>query len=209
MMDLTQGEWVVHVLRHPFAGFADLRWKRGGSLKLAAGIVLLLFLAMLASARLTGFQFGTLPDKTFSILPYLMRSVLMFAMWTVGNWAISTWLDGEGSLRNICIYSAYALIPYIAQAFLCVLLSHVLTQEEAVFAAVVHGIGLLWSALLLFMAMKTVHQYSVPKTLGAIALTILSMAAMLFLLVLLLSLFQTVAVFCHSIYTEIVYRIRV
>ena len=206
MMDLTQKQWVSHVVFHPFEGYEDLRWKKGGSLKIAFLIVFLSFLSMLASARLYGFQFVVSYDKTFNIIPYLVQSIGFFAVWVVGNWAISTWLDGEGSMKNICIYSAYALIPYVAQQFICVILS---IRDESVFITAVYVIGMLWSGVLLFMAVKTVHQYSFLKTVGAILLTLAAMLAILFLLVLLLSLFQQVYVFVYSIYTEIAYRVKV
>lgn len=59
-----------------------------------------------------------------------------------------------------------------------------------------------------FSAIKTVHQYSPAKTIAAIFLTVASMALMLVIAVLLLSLFQQVYVFINSVYTEISYRIR-
>ena len=77
------------------------------------------------------------------------------------------------------------------------------------FIQAVSIIGKLWTVVLLFSAIKSVHQYSFLKTLAAILLTIAAMMIMLFLLVLLLSLFQQVYVFLYSIYTEIAYRIKV
>ncbi len=209
MMDLRPGEWVKHSITHPAEGFEDMRWKKAGSLKIAFAIVLLLFLAQIADGRLYGFQFGISYDKTFNIIPYIVKSIVLFGAWVVGNWAVCTLLDGEGTMKNICIYSAYALIPYIAQIFINVLLSHILIQDEAVFMQAMRIIGVGWSVILLFSAIKSVHQYSFGKTVFAIILTIVAMLIMLFLLVLFMSLIQQVYIFISTIYTEISYRVRV
>ncbi len=209
MMDLRPGEWVKYSITHPAEGFEDMRWKKAGSLKIAFAIVLLLFLAQIADGRLYGFQFGISYDKTFNIIPYIVKSIVLFGAWVVGNWAVCTLLDGEGTMKNICIYSAYALIPYIAQIFINVLLSHILIQDEAVFMQAIRIIGVGWSVILLFSAIKSVHQYSFGKTVFAIILTIVAMLIMLFLLVLFMSLIQQVYIFISTIYTEISYRVRV
>lgn len=208
MMDLRPAEWIKHSVTHPAEGFEDMRWKKAGSLKIAFAIVLLLFFAEVADGRLYGFQFGVSYDKTFSIVPYIVRSIVLFAVWVVGNWSVCTLLNGEGTMRNICIYSAYSLVPYIAQLFINVLLSHILIQDEAVFMEVVKIIGVGWTAILLFSAIKSVHQYSFSKTIFAILLTIAAMLIMLFLLVLLMSLVQQIFIFLSTIYTELSYRFR-
>jgi hypothetical protein len=208
MMDLSERQWVKHAVTHPVEGFEDMRWKRSGSLKIAFLIVILLFFGQIFHSRLYGFQFGMPPEKTFNVIPYLVKSVVVFAAWTVSNWAVCTLLEGEGTARNICVYSAYALVPYTAQLYINVLLSHILVQDEIVFMEAVEIIGIGWSAVLLFSAVRTVHQYTPGKTILAIALTIAAMLIMLFLLVLFLSLIQQIWVFISSVYTEITYRIR-
>ena len=161
-----------------------------------------------ADDRWCGFQFRPLPDAMFSVVPYIMRSVVYFLAWVLGNWAVCTLLDGEGTMKNIAIYSSYALIPYIVQIFTQVILSHMLVRAEGVFFDTVYYVGIIWTALLLFNAIKAVHQYTFTKTAAAI-LTLCAMLIILFLAVLFLSLFQKVYVFFYSLYTEILYRVRV
>ena len=209
MMDLTQKQWVRHAVTHPVEGFEDMRWKKAGSLKIAMLIVVLLFFGEIAYGRLYGFQFYISYDKTFNIIPYIVRSFVLFGAWAVGNWSVCTLLDGEGTLRNISIYSAYALIPYVAQLYINVILSHFLIRDEYVFMQVIKFIGVGWTVMLLFSAVKSVHQYSFKKTVLAIGFTLSAMFIMLFLLVLFMSLIQQIYIFISTIYTELSYRAKV
>ena len=209
MMDFNNRQWVRYAVTHPFEGFEDMRWKKAGSIPVSWGIILLWFVASIFEERLYGFQFRASPDKLFNVIPFIVQTVILFLTWVVGNWCVCTLLDGEGRIRNIFIYSAYALIPYVISLYIEVLLSHILIQDEIVFIEVVSVIGVSWSALLLFSAVRSVHQYSFGKTVLAIFLTIIAMFVMLFLLVLLLALFQQVYVFIYSVYTELAYRFMV
>lgn len=209
MLDLTQGQFVKHVIVHPFEGFEDLRWKKKGSMMIAFVIVCLLFIQQIAYSRLYGFQYYSDYDKIFNIVPYIFKSFVLFGVWVVANWAMCTLFDGEGSMKNIFIYSAYALVPYIAGYLIGTVLSHFLIKDEYIFIQAFEILGTCWSFVLVISAMKAVHQFSLGKTLALILLTILAMVAMLFLLVLLLTLFQQVLIFVFSIYTELSYRLRV
>lgn len=208
MYEFTQLGWLKHVIFHPVEGFEDLRWKKKGSLKIAFIIVFLLFVAIVADRQLTGFQFNTAYVKVFNIVPLLVQSVVYFFTWVIGNWALCTLFDGEGTLKKICIYSAYALVPYIVCTFLSVFISNFIVSEEKIWMSAIYYLGLIWSVVLMVQAMKAVHQYSFGKTLVSMFFTIVAMLLILFLAILLLSLFQQVYVFGYSVYTEIAYRIR-
>lgn len=208
MTELKPLEWLKHAITHPFEGFEDMRWKKAGSLKIAFFIVFLLFISQIAEERLYGFQFYISYDKIFNIVPFIMKSVVIFAAWTIGNRAVCTFLDGEGTLRNICIYSAYAFVPYIAQSFINTLLSHILIRDEFVFMEAIRITGVCWTIMLLFSAVKAVHQYSFRQTIAAVIFTVAAMLIMLFLLVLFMSLIQQIYLFISTVYMEISYRLR-
>lgn len=209
MLDLTKGQFVKHVIFHPFEGFEDLRWKKQGSMGIAFAIVCLLFVQQIAYNRLYGYQYYVAYDKIFNIVPYIFKSFILFGTWVVANWAMCTLFDGEGSMKNIFINSAYALIPYITGYLIGTVMSHFLIKDEYVFIQAVEVIGLCWSFILIISGIKAVHQFTFGKTIALMLLTILAMIAILFLLVLLLTLFQQVLIFILSIYTELSYRLRV
>ncbi len=208
MYEFTTLGWLKHVIFHPVEGFEDLRWKKQGSLKLSMLIVLLLFIEMVAERRLMGFQFNMAYTKVFNVVPLLVQSVVYFFTWVIGNWALCTLFDGEGTLKKICIYSAYALVPYIVCGFISVFFSNFLVQDEAIWVNAIYYLGIGWSVVLMIQAMKACHQYTFTKTIISMIFTLVAMLLILFLAILLLSLFQQLYVFGYSIYTEIAYRIR-
>ncbi len=209
MLDLTKGQFVKHVLFHPFEGFEDLRWKKGGSMRIAVVVLCLLFVEQLAYDRMYGFQYSVVYDKVFNIVPYFFRSFILFLTFVVANWAMCTLFDGEGSMKNIFIDTAYSLIPFVASGLIATVLSHIFVEDEYIFISAIEIIGTAWTVVLFLSGMKAVHQFSFGKTLALLLLTVVAMIAILFLLILLLTLFQQVLIFIFSIYTELSYRLRV
>ena len=163
----------------------------------------------LAYDRLYGFQYSAVYDKVFNIVPYIFRSFILFLTFVVANWAMCTLFDGEGSMKNIFIDTAYALIPYVASGLIATVLSHIFVDDEYIFISAIEIIGAAWTVVLFLSGMKAVHQFSFGKTLALLLLTLVAMIAILFLLILLLTLFQQVLIFIFSIYTELSYRLRV
>ena len=149
MLDLTKGQFVKHVITHPFEGFEDLRWKKAGSMGIAIFVVCMLFVQQVAYSRLYGFQYYSDYDKIFNIVPYIFKSFIIFGTWVVANWAMCTLFDGEGTMKNIFINSAYALIPYIAGYLIGTVMSHFLIKDEYVFIQTIEIIGTCWTFVLL------------------------------------------------------------
>ena len=208
-LDLPAWKWPFYVMRHPFEGYDDLRWKKGYNMKVAWVIVIAFFIISVASAQLTGFLFNDTYVKVFNIVPYFSSSIVLFLTWVVGNWSLCTLFDGEGTMKNIFCVSAYALLPYLFSEVIVIIASNFLLRTEGGFITFFRYLGIVWSVVLMISAMKTVHQYSIPKTLVAMLFTIVAMVIILFLAVLLLTLFQEVFVFGYSVYTELMYRFSI
>ena len=205
-LDLPAWKWPFYIMRHPFEGYEDLRWKKAYNMKVAMIIVALFFVVSVCDQLLTGFLHNYSMTKVFNIVPVIIQSILLFVTWVVGNWALCTLFNGEGTMRNICVNTAYALVPYIIGRIINIILSNCLTRDEATFLTFVNIITVGYTALLLISGMKTVHQYNFWQTIVSMLFTILAMVIIIILAVLLVSLFQQVYLFVYAIYTELLYR---
>ena len=193
-------------MAHPFEGFEDLRWKKAYNMKVSIVIVALFFIISVCEQLMTGFLFNTHYVKIFNIVPIVIQTIVLFITWVIGNWALCTLFDGEGTMKNICVNTAYALVPMLIGKVINIVLSNCLLRTESAFITFVTYLSIVWSVILLISGMKTVHQYTIPKTLLFMFITIFAMVVIIILLVLLVSLFQQVYVFVYSIYTELLYR---
>ncbi len=205
-LDLPAWKWPFYIMRHPFEGYEDLRWKKAYNMKVAMIIVALFFVVSVCDQLLTGFLHNYSMTKVFNIVPVIIQSILLFVTWVVGNWALCTLFNGEGTMRNICVNTAYALVPYIIGRIINIILSNCLTRDEATFLTFVNIITVGYTALLLISGMKTVHQYNFWQTIVSMLFTIVAMVIIIILAVLLVSLFQQVYLFVYAIYTELLYR---
>ncbi len=205
-LDLPAWQWPFYVMRHPFEGYEDLRWKKAYNMKVAMVIVALFFIVTIADQVLTGFLHNYTMVKVFNIVPIIIQSIVLFFTWVIGNWALCTLFNGEGTMRNICVNTAYALVPYIIGKVVNIILSNCLTRDEYMFLNFVTYITVGYSILLLFSGMKTVHQYNFWQTILSMLFTIVAMVIIIILTVLLVSLFQQVYLFVYAIYTELLYR---
>ena len=205
-LDLPAWKWPFYIMRHPFEGYEDLRWKKAYNMKVAMVIVALFFIVSVCDQLMTGFLHNYTMTKVFNIVPVIIRSILLFVTWVVGNWSLCTLFNGEGTMRNICVNTAYALVPYIIGRVVNIILSNCLTRDEATFLTFVNIVTICYSALLLISGMKTVHQYNFWQTIVSMLFTIVAMVIIIILGVLLVSLFQQVYLFVYAIYTELLYR---
>lgn len=199
-------KWPFYIMRHPFEGFEDLRWKKAYNMKVAMVIVALFFIISVCDHLMTGFMFNNSLVKIFNVVPIVIQTIILFFTWVVGNWSLCTLFDGEGTMKNICVNSAYALVPYLIGKVINIILSNCLLRTESGFITFVSYLTIVWTVVLLISGMRTVHQYSIPKTLIFMLITLVAMVIIIILLVLLVSLFQQVYVFVYSIYTELLYR---
>ena len=200
---------VKRIARLQFHGveeYEEIKYHRAFSTKASLVILLAWFVVAVVQRQLTGFVFNHNNLDELNVLTLFASTVLLFVLVIVGNWSISTLLDGKGRFGEIWASLSYALIPYIITTALSTVLSNILIAEEGMFLQILQVVGILWTFYLVVSAMIAVHQYSFVKAIICLLLTAAAVVFMLFLFVLLFGLIQQLTAFFNTIYNEFMFR---
>ena len=175
---------------HPFKGFWDLKHEKRGSMGASLLLVLGVIIILIMHRQMTGFVINTNDVTDMNIIVQVAMVVLPLLLWTVGNWAITTLMDGEGNMKDIFMTTCYALTPIILFNIPMLILSNVLTLEEMTLYTLLDVISVVWVVFLIIVGIMTVHQFSMGKTIVTIILAVVSMAVLAAIGLLLVSLVQ-------------------
>lgn len=194
---------MIRTIIHPFDELNDVRSKMRNYLPVSLAILAMLFFASVLEYQATDFVFNFNRIQNLNIWTMLIKTVLIFLLWTISNWAFCTLFDGEGTLGQIFSVSALALIPYIIVLLLKVIISTFLIKEEGIFLTWIVSIGQVYSVFILLSGIQIIHGYTFKKTLFSALISIIGIAVILFIFILLFSLLQQFIAFLITIFTEI------
>ena len=192
-----------YIMFHPFDGFDEFKRYEKGKLSVA-----IIYISLFAFFRIFSFQnlgFLINPNNPLMLnsLQEIFAVVLLLALFTVGNWSVTTLMEGKGKFKEIVMVTGYALFPLVIIGFPAVILSNFLTLEEMAFYNLLMYIAYLGTAWMLFMGILNIHQYGLGKTILAFLLTVVAMSVMMFFGLLFFDLIQQFIAFISSIYEEI------
>ena len=200
---LKQMSFGLKVMVRPFSGYWDLKKEKKGSVASAVGLIVLYLLMVLAWYQFAGFFAVTNKQRdSVDIFLEACKITIPYLLWVVSSWCFTSLMDGEGTFRDIAIATAYALTPMIVFYIPQILLSRVVSLDEISFVYLLRGVGMMWSAYLLFASVIVTHQYTIGKAIGTIVLTIVGMLIIIFLSMMIVSLLQQAVSFFVMVYRE-------
>lgn len=196
-----------YTMFHPFDGFYDLKHENRGGIRGAIIILLLALFNHLFRQIAGGYIFFGSDWRTVSLIDAFMTIGLPLALWVVSNWALTTLMDGKGTMKDIFIASSYALMPMILLGIPTTLLSNIVTTNEFQFITFLNMLGLGWSLFLIFFGVLTTNQYSLGKNTATTAFSVISMGFIAFIGILFINVIQKMWDFVSTIVSEILFRI--
>ena len=101
------------------------------------------------------------------------------------------------------------MVPYMIMAPIAIVLSYVLTQNEAFLITLVWYIGILWSAALVILSILNVHNYTFKQTVKNLLLTLFFAIVALILVAILYLVWDKFIEFIGEVISEVEYRVQI
>ena len=201
-------KYSLYVIFHPADGFWDLIHAKRGSYAAANFIVIVSLLTHLWKLQFTNFIVLNVNWNKVNIFMEIATILLPLAIFCVCNWGVTTLFDGKGHLGDIYMGTAYAMTPYPLIQIPLIILSNVVTREEASFYFVFDKLSFIWIGILLFMAMMMIHAYSFGKTLLFTIFTAFGMLVFIFIMLLFFSMISQGIAYFVSLGREVIFRLN-
>lgn len=201
-------KYSLYIITHPADGMWDVIHAKRGSYAAANFLVIVTLLVHIWKLRFTSFLVMDVYWEKVNIVQEIASILLPLVIFCICNWACTTLFDGKGHLGDIYMGTAYSLTPYILIQIPIIIISNYVTREEIAFYDIFNTISMIWCAVLIFMAMMMINQYSFGKTLLFTFITLFAMLVFIFIMLLFFSLISQAIAFFISLGREVIFRLN-
>lgn len=196
----------LYIVFHPFDGFDELKREKRGKVSVAVTFIILFGIIRIIQIQYTGFIIFDRNPSQMNSLKEIFSTILLVALFVIGNWSVTTLMEGKGSAKEIFITTGYALAPLLYISVFSIVLSNLVTLEEVGIYNLILLLGYIFFGWTLFMGMLNIHEYGLFKTIAAFLATAVSMAVMIFVGLLFFDLIQQLVTFVKMILEELSLR---
>ena len=196
----------LNVPFHPFDSYADFKFKRMGSWKIAAVLSVLFYLGSTLSKIGVGFLYNHTTPENYNTWYTLLGTIGLLILWSTCNFLVCSMFDGKGTLKEVYIGTTYALIPLIAYTFIAVIAKRFVPLSMEGLLSGLNTAVLLFTFFLLSIAMIYIHEYDFFKFLWTSLLVIFMMLLVVFVIFMCGILLMQTWNFIGEVIEEVFYR---
>ncbi|WBL14660.1 YIP1 family protein [Sutcliffiella sp. NC1] len=199
--------FILKFIKHPIDSFYYVKRTNTVSVLSATILYFVLFIEYLLTIYWTGFLFS---DRNLNDINLFMEMATLFVpifLFIVANYLVSTITDGEGRFRDIYIGTIYSLVPVILYLVPITIVSNALTINESFVYTFSMQIIIVWSAVILFIMIQEIHNFTFFETVRNILVTIFAMLIIILVFFVIYVLLDQVIEFVLSIIQEVILRV--
>ena len=210
---MTGFKMCVMMLFHPLVVGEHIKKQRGDEQFKRTSVILVLIVLALALAEnifsiyFTHYPLSTVTVRKANLVLECGRMFVPVLTWVLASYAMTTILDGATQIGEAMLYNVLSLMPYVFFTVPVVLLSRVMDANQAALYNVMTGGLLLWAIMLMIIGLKEMNEYSIPKTVLIVLLSVFTMAVIWATIVLLFTISSQFVTMLREVYYEIIYRL--
>ena len=199
--------YVFYFVRHPIDGGYGI--KREGRVSVLSANILLAIgtVFFIVSKYFSGFLVKTVREGKFDVISDIGMILIGLLLIVSCNYLMCTINDGEGRFKHIYCALIYGFGPFIILTPFIFLLSHAVSDNEIFFVHFGNFVMWVWIAVLVFIGVQEINNYTVLETVKIILLTVFTILIVSLLAFIIYVLWSQVFDFLQSIIGEAVYRI--
>ncbi|WP_423188870.1 YIP1 family protein [Alkalibacterium sp. f15] len=199
--------YVFRMFRHPFDTLYEIQNMNKSSVKSASILYGVLLIQFILFNYFTGFIFNYRLVDTYNIVMLVMIFILTFALLISMNYMIATITEGEGSFKDVYMGVAYSFAPVLVGIIPVILLSNILTLNEAFLFQFPIQVMLVYTAVHLVIMIKEMHDFESWKIVQNILLTLFAALVTVIVLYIMYILFINLYDFIYSLILEVSARV--
>jgi hypothetical protein len=197
---------LFRMLRHPFDTTYVLKTDK--SISPVNGFIFLglIFGIYLIGLTSTGFIFNNVIIEDTILLREAIKIVVPILAFIIANYLTSSLLEGEGRFKSVFLVTLAAFTPVLLLYPLIIIISNFLTYNERFLYDFGIFVMIGWTAVLIFLTNKELHNYSLKRNLLNFLLTLLMMLVLIIVVVLISLIISQVFGFISDVITEVIFR---
>lgn len=145
--------------------------------------------------------------NTLNVAIVLIAYLVIFAIFVISNYLVSSISDGEGTFMNIYKFTGYSLLPLIICLPIATGISYALTLTETVIIDGLYLIAVGGSIYFLIFGILETHNYTFKKTMGNIVLTLVGMILIIIVCIVVFVMFDQLSQLLEGIWKEVKLRV--
>ena len=194
-----------YIMTHPKDGFQEMKMNKKSSLSVTILIICAYTLVDMLYRKMVDYDLNIYDAKEVSAVRVMVITVATFFVITAANWCWCTLLDGKGKYQEIFYVVACSMLPTLMMNVITIVLSYFFAAADLIFLQYLAIVAKAWTLLLMGVGLAEIHDYSAKKTLFSMFLTVVGIVIILFLAMLLMSLFQQLYLFVVTVVLELKY----
>ncbi|MCL2202607.1 MAG: hypothetical protein FWB88_01515 [Defluviitaleaceae bacterium] len=203
----SQCTFALRNLTNPYDAAYGIKHENKGSYGSAFILLFLFYVLYVLNRYFSGFLFRSAPDGQYDLFGDAVLILVLVGLPIICCYLVSAIADGEASFKNLFVGIIHAFAPMFIIMPLVIILGNVLTLNEAFFITFFNFIAYTWTAILIFMSIKNMNDYTFGKTFKIIFISIFVTLIAALLIFIIYVLIMQVADFSVSVVREAVFRL--